>query len=355
MADPLDPLAQDDLLSRLSPALRAYVLQKRAPVDVAGLDAALASDREREGLNTFAQNLDRSASLYRGERPGPLAVQAPDDVKAFVMRQQLAGKPGDPLERLKDAADVQSKLTPKPVDPDDAPPPPEWKAPSSIATRKEARSLGYGPKAPEAADALEEDLVARAKSLGVPTDKRKREPVIADILAAERAGKDRNKDERTAKNDATKAEIELRKEFIGQQGYKDFQAVATAKEKIDSASPSGAGDMALIYGFMKLMDPGSTVREGEYATASQTGSLPQTLVAQYNRVIKGERLAPEVRDAFKAEAASTFAAQRKRYERLAGQYRGLAKKYGLDPERVVFEPGRELPTTTTDSDPLGVR
>ena len=44
------------------------------------------------------------------------------------------------------------------------------------------------------------------------------------------------------------------------------------------APPSGASDIALLYGYMKVLDPGSTVREGEFATASNAGGIPDKIV-----------------------------------------------------------------------------
>ena len=43
--------------------------------------------------------------------------------------------------------------------------------------------------------------------------------------------------------------------------------------------PDAAGDMALIFSYMKMLDPNSTVREGEYATAQDAGSIPHASLA----------------------------------------------------------------------------
>jgi hypothetical protein len=136
--------------------------------------------------------------------------------------------------------------------------------------------------------------------------------------------------------DTVKTADELRREFQGQQGYKDFQQVSAAYEKIKTTSNTGAGDMSLIFGYMKLLDPNSTVREGEYATAAQAGSVPQTLLATYNKVVTGEKLAPETRKQFVDEATKVYGAQKNQYDRVAGPYVDLARKRGLDPKDVIF-------------------
>ena len=51
------------------------------------------------------------------------------------------------------------------------------------------------------------------------------------------------------------------------QAYKD--AAARGEE------PSGASDIALLIGYMKTLDPGSVVRETEYATAKNAGGVSE--------------------------------------------------------------------------------
>ena len=60
---------------------------------------------------------------------------------------------------------------------------------------------------------------------------------------------------------------------------------------------TGAGDIAAIIGFMKMQDPASVVREGEFATAENAGGVSAGLRNLYNRILSGERLgASERRD-----------------------------------------------------------
>jgi hypothetical protein len=324
-----------------------------APRDYAPeIKAAQEADADKERERLVGSLMLQGAQSYANKRQAPIMQQGPvdDAMKAWITNRSAQHQ--DRAERHMDVTEAVA-LRPKPTDPNNEPAPPEWGAPAGM-TKALAVRAGYGKNA-DPSDVLEEELVARAKSLGVPTDKRKREPVIADILAAEKAGKDRGKDERTARNDATKNEIELRREFIGQQGYKDFQTVATNYEKVSSTSETGAGDISLIFAYMKMLDPGSTVREGEFATAANAGSVPQSILAAYNKAVSGEKLAPAVRQGFRSEAQRIFDAQQKRYGRLASQYSELAKSYGLDPAHVVFEPGRDAPPAADAGAPAPVR
>jgi hypothetical protein len=134
-----------------------------------------------------------------------------------------------------------------------------------------------------------------------------------------------------------KAADELRKELQNQQVYKDAQVVAAAYGKIKGASPTAAGDMGLVFGFMKILDPTSAVRETEYANAQNAGGVPEKVRNAYNKVLSGEFLTPEQRASFQREAETVYGAQRKRYDDTAAQYKRLAEKRGLPAEDVVFD------------------
>jgi len=88
----------------------------------------------------------------------------------------------------------------------------------------------------------------------------------------------------------------------------EFKKIESAFGRIEasSAAPSAAGDLALIFNFMKMLDPGSVVREGEFATAQNAAGVPDRVVNTYNRLLSGERLAPKQRDDFVGQAKRIF-------------------------------------------------
>lgn len=146
---------------------------------------------------------------------------------------------------------------------------------------------------------------------------------------------------------------DLRKEFLGSQPVKDMQIVAGAYEgmKAASANPSAAGDLSLIFSYMKLLDPGSTVREGEFANAQNAGGVDSKIMAQYNNILNGQRLTPDQRADFMGQAKNLFGAKKARFDPLAKQYKGLAEKGGLDPSSVVIDLGldqQEAPALAPD-------
>jgi hypothetical protein len=139
---------------------------------------------------------------------------------------------------------------------------------------------------------------------------------------------------------------ELRKEFNNQSAT--FRGVADSYQRIvDSAKdPSPAGDLSLIFNYMKVLDPGSTVREGEFATAQNAGGVDDRVVGLYNRLMNGERLAPAQRSDFLNRGTRLYQGQEKRFNaNVRDRYVGLAKRYGLDPAEITGEVSAKVPTS----------
>jgi hypothetical protein len=139
---------------------------------------------------------------------------------------------------------------------------------------------------------------------------------------------------------------ELRKELLGNTVAKNTQQLAEARTKIEAAyhNPSATGDISMVYGLMKIFDPGSTVREGEFATAEQAGGVPAHFLNLYNKVVNGQRLPQSVRDDFMKQANTLYRAQYGRYQPLANEYGRLAEENGIARNDVVLDLGLAPPT-----------
>lgn len=131
---------------------------------------------------------------------------------------------------------------------------------------------------------------------------------------------------------------------------KDYQQQNAAFGRIQAAAndPSPAGDLALIFNYMKLLDPGSTVREGEFATAQgamaalgraeEEGQFVPNIVKSYvDQLTKGTRLLPEQRRDFYSRSQALFSEAKQQHEVLSNRYSTLAQQYELDPSRVVID------------------
>ena len=129
----------------------------------------------------------------------------------------------------------------------------------------------------------------------------------------------------------------LRKEYAA--ATKTFGEVRDAFGRIQASAknPSAAGDLSLIFNYMKVLDPGSTVREGEFATAQNATGIPERIVNAYNNAIKGERLNPTQRNDFVDRAGQLYNRQRQTYDGIRTNYNTLANKFGFDPSLVTFD------------------
>jgi hypothetical protein len=166
--------------------------------------------------------------------------------------------------------------------------------------------------------------------------------------AAERAGKDK------ATRDAAEG---LRKELMGNPVTRATQELASAYGKLQPsfAKPSAAGDLNIVFGIMKMYDPGSSVRESEQATARNAAGVPDKVRSMWNALISGQNLSPAARADFQQQADSLYAAQLDRYEPLAGQYAAIADKYGVPRDEVALDLGFKRPQPKAGSQVIETR
>jgi hypothetical protein len=87
-------------------------------------------------------------------------------------------------------------------------------------------------------------------------------------------------------------EANFRKEFVGNQITKLFQGategISKIRETMRNPNKTGFNDQALIFHFMKALDPASVVREGEYVVATKNAGILDRLGISLNRVMSGE-------------------------------------------------------------------
>lgn len=117
----------------------------------------------------------------------------------------------------------------------------------------------------------------------------------------------------------------IRKEFMGIPEVKAFQSQASAFGRISASAedPSPAGDLALIFNYMKLLDPGSTVREGEFATAQNAGGVGERIVSLYNNILQGTRLTESQRADFLGRADKLYTDAERQYAGYESEYKRL--------------------------------
>jgi len=146
----------------------------------------------------------------------------------------------------------------------------------------------------------------------------------------------------------------LRKEFTNQTSQ--YRGVSDAFQKIKSAAlnPSAANDLSLIFGYMRALDPASTVREGEFANAQNAGGIDATIRNVYNKVASGERLTQAQRQDFLQSAYGLVESQIPNVQQTIDQYTSIAGRAGLNPEDIVSDPfaSVRIPRLQGDNDPM---
>jgi hypothetical protein len=137
------------------------------------------------------------------------------------------------------------------------------------------------------------------------------------------------------------AEQKLRKEYSDQT--KGYVEVTESHRRMKAAADDGAGDIALIYSYMKMLDPGSVVREGEFATAQNSAGIPSAISNLYNKAISGERLTAGQRKTFLGQANRLADAASKREAEVRDGLTNVVKSYRLNPDNVFGSGARRDP------------
>ena len=151
---------------------------------------------------------------------------------------------------------------------------------------------------------------------------------------------------------------------------------ATIDGTVFQASNQGAQDMALIFSVMKMLDPGSTVREGEFALAANSSGQAKAAMNMVKKMWSGDQLPAEARQQLMSLARGQYDAAKVAVD----QNLGMAKErmglrmpsvnpenvyHGVNPEYIpsfkaaAFDPnlmkknqGPRLPKKTTKKNPL---
>jgi len=148
------------------------------------------------------------------------------------------------------------------------------------------------------------------------------------------------------------AEGKFRKEYSDQT--KGYQEVKSAYGRVLAASnpktdeEKAIADVATIFGYMKMLDPGSVVREGEYATAANTAAVPDQIKNLYNRVIDKQRLTDSQRKTFKKQAEKLYNSASTQEKTVRDGLGRIAKGYGLSPENIFYESTETAPTAPAE-------
>lgn len=135
-------------------------------------------------------------------------------------------------------------------------------------------------------------------------------------------------------------ETALRREFNTQA--KTFTAVRDSYTRVQASAknPSPAGDLSMIFAYMKMLDPTSVVRESEFRVAETARPLLERAGISWDRVQsvwEGKRLTDGQRKDYLNRASEIYSGQAKSHQQLVAETRRIAASSGLDPDRVTTE------------------
>lgn len=149
----------------------------------------------------------------------------------------------------------------------------------------------------------------------------------------------------SAPGKAMKGAQSLRKEFEGMDAVKNYRTVEPILASVKKAPDTGYGDMDLIYGVGKILDPGSVVRDSEMTMAIRAGSpLQQLLGTTRFSIEKGGRLTPQARRQIVGMLEGRVGALEDAYNRERQRFSTYATENGFEPSQVVGGDDAEQPS-----------
>lgn len=142
-----------------------------------------------------------------------------------------------------------------------------------------------------------------------------------------------------SQKDTLNAEGKFRDDFT--RDYKPIAEQTFSIQRLRASEDTAAGDIALIFNYMKMLDPGSAVREGEFATAQNATGIPDVIRNQFNKLQSGERLNLAQRTSFRGQAEKLYEPYKKQGDRIKSAYTTEAKRSGLDPSSIFLSAPQE--------------
>lgn len=146
------------------------------------------------------------------------------------------------------------------------------------------------------------------------------------------------------------AGMAAQRQFTRAQGLSDdfrqytrtYADVANQIGTLQSVGPAAmhgdaAAQISMVYSYMKLMDPGSTVRETEFANAQNAGGVPDRVRTMFNKLQQGSILAPRQVQDFMNQSRTIQRSWQQRFAPIKRQFEDRARRQGVNPADVVYD------------------
>lgn len=154
--------------------------------------------------------------------------------------------------------------------------------------------------------------------------------------------KNRNAAINKAKEAQDKIEAEFRNTWRNSKVVKNFEDAQAGYSRVVAGATqnSKAGDIALIFGFMKTLDPTSVVRESEFSLGENVGSFGGKVEAFFDSLKGKGRLTPEQRQQLLAASTNQFGTYQTELDTFKSDFRKKADQFGFDPNKTMLTADR---------------
>lgn len=308
---------------------------------------ALSADEKKAAVQQF---LPAATALYSGNATvAEQQLRTISDAYKNAGNAQMAKLYGDAAESIKispDQANVVLSMMANAIDP-------EWAGKVDTSRKTGAETLKIGAETRGmTADAIVKEAEAKFAPEKVAAELGLTQAQIEQARAAaasSRASAAKSNAEIAGINSALvplekrpELELKLRNEYASRTAT--YQDVKQAYGRVQASQPTAAGDLALIFNYMKMLDPGSAVREGEFSNAQNAAGVPDRIRNLYNKLINGERLNADQRKMFSAQAGALFNQAATGEKTIRTGLTRIATGYGLNPSNIFYEAVETAPT-----------
>ena len=155
----------------------------------------------------------------------------------------------------------------------------------------------------------------------------------ARISASDKAGK----------NDFEYAD-KLRDDYKNEEAVKSYRTLTRNYNEIQrvmkSKTRGGIQDTSMLFNFIKILDPGAAVQEGDKASVENMAPAAQKWAMLYNKILDEGGSIPEPMRRQIADISQRIHGNAQRdLDEITEQYGGIADSYGIDRGKVILSTG----------------
>jgi len=278
--------------------------------------AGLASKNQQD--RDFRIKLLVSGKVIPQEVANQMLAQ-PFDLEATQTFGQQFMTMADQLKEKREAAERAFKEQKEPL---------ELRTAAAQATTAEQTAAGTKPIQPEEQARLEAEKVRLDREAAAAKETARHNRAMENRAAqATAAGLTQSQSQRV---------LQIAGQFDNEPMVKNYNVIGEANNFVKSLGEKGGGnagdDQALLYAFAKAMDPGSVVREGEYATVQRYAqSWADTFGFKTARIFSNSPfLSDDARKQMKATIEKRAASAKTSYDNIYNEYgRRIERQSGV--------------------------